>query len=300
MLIAPPTKVFLIGAYGQVGWELRRALLPFGEVRAFDRDTLNLLDESAVRGEVRDFSPDVIVNAAAYTAVDRAETERELCRSLNVRAPEILAEEAEKLGAWMVHYSTDYVFNGKNDRPWTEGDVPDPVNYYGESKLDGDMAVARAASRHLIFRTSWVYASRGSNFPLTMLRLFTEKKELRVVNDQLGAPTWARYIAQATLSALGRSLAIGDAGLSGVYNLVNSGVTSWYEFAREIRDCAGGFGDVVLRPISSADYQTAAARPMWSVLSTEKISRVFGVYPAHWRDAMKLCVAEIKERQNIL
>jgi dTDP-4-dehydrorhamnose reductase len=292
-------KIFLTGAYGQVGWELNRALSPYGEIYACDRDTLDLLDESEVRRAVRGFRPNVIVNAAAYTAVDRAENDRELCGKLNITAPGILAEEAESLGAWMVHFSTDYVFNGKNDRPWTEGDAPDPVNYYGRSKLRGDDAVAKNSPKYLIFRTSWVYAARGSNFLLTMLRLFAQKDELRVVNDQTGAPTWARYIAQAASMALGQAFENDDASLSGVYNLVASGATSWYNFARAIRDYAGGFAGVTLRPVVSEEYPTPAARPKWSVLSSEKIRRVFGVYPAHWMDSMRLCIDEIKERQLV-
>jgi dTDP-4-dehydrorhamnose reductase len=291
-------RIFLTGAYGQVGWELNRSLLPYGQIYACDKDTLDLLDENAVRKAVRDFSPSVIINTAAYTAVDKAESDRDLCYRLNVRVPEILAEEAEKLGAWVVHYSTDYVFNGKNDRPWSEDDEPDPVNYYGESKLKGDIAIARNASKHLIFRTSWVYASRGANFLLTMLRLFAQKKELRVVDDQVGAPTWARYIAQTTLFAARQAWDKDEAGFSGVYNLVASGTTSWYNFAREIKQYAGGFEDVMLNPVPSSAYPTPTARPAWSVLSPEKTRRVFGVYPASWQDAMKLCIDEVKERQK--
>ncbi|MDR1580837.1 MAG: dTDP-4-dehydrorhamnose reductase, partial [Synergistaceae bacterium] len=247
-------RIFLTGAYGQVGWELNRGLLPYGEVFASDQDTLDLLDPDAVRRSVRDFKPNAIINAAAYTAVDRAETERDLCLKLNADVPSILAEEAAALGAWMIHYSTDYVFNGDNDRPWTEDDKPDPVNFYGRSKLEGDMAVAEKCPKHLIFRTSWIYASRGSNFPRTMLRLFKGKNELRIVDDQIGSPTWARYIAQATLIALKQANDAGDARLSGVYNLVASGTTSWYNFAREIKDYCGGFENVTLRPVPSSEY----------------------------------------------
>ena len=291
-----PLKIFLTGAYGQVGWELNRALLPYGVVYACDKDTLDLLDEGAIRQTVRDFKPDVIINSAAYTAVDKAEKDRDLCLRLNARALEILAEEAGVLGAWVVHYSTDYVYNGRNDRPWIEDDAPDPVNFYGESKFEGDLAVVGNAPKHLIFRTSWVYASRGSNFLLTMLRLFAEKKELRIVNDQTGAPTWARYIAQATVMALKTALDENDDALSGVYNLVASGAVTWYDFAREIRQYAGGFDDVKLIPVSSAEYPTPAARPKWSVLSTEKIRRVFGVHSPPWQDAMRLCIDEVTER----
>ncbi|GHV44085.1 NAD(P)-dependent oxidoreductase [Synergistales bacterium] len=287
-----------MGSSGQVGWELNRGLLPYGVVKACDKDNLDLLNESEIRGAVREFKPNVIINAAAYTAVDRAETDRETCRALNVTAPGVMAEEAEKRGAWMVHYSSDYVFNGRNTRPWTEDDEPDPINYYGQSKLEGDLAIMRNSSRYLIFRTSWVYASRGSNFLLTMLRLFANKNEVRVVNDQIGAPTWARYLAQATLLSLKQAMNNDDAGLSGVYNLVASGSTSWYDFAREIKEYAGGF-DVSVNPISSAEYPVPAPRPEWSVLSLEKIERVFGVYAAPWRDAARLCIDEIKERQPL-
>jgi dTDP-4-dehydrorhamnose reductase len=294
-----PMKIFLTGCKGQVGWELNRALLPYGVVYACDKDDFDLLDEADLRRRVRDFKPNMIINAAAYTAVDKAETDRDLCRSLNSVVPGILAEEAEKLGAWIVHYSTDYVWSGETDRSRVEDDEPSPVNYYGQSKLDGDIAISRNASKHLIFRTSWVYASRGSNFLLTMLRLFSQKPEVRVVDDQIGAPTWARYVAQATLFALTQAWDADDAGMSGIYNLVSAGATSWYNFAREIKDYAGGFGDVRLVPISSAEYPTPAARPKWSVLSTDKIERVFGVWPVPWQEAMKLCIDEIKERRTV-
>jgi dTDP-4-dehydrorhamnose reductase len=292
-------KIFLTGAYGQIGWELNRTLLPYGEIYACGRDTLDLLDETAVRRTVRGFGPNIVINAAAYTAVDRAETDREPCDGLNASVPGVLAEEAGRLGAWMVHFSTDYVFNGKNSRPWTEDDAPEPANYYGRAKLGGDIAVMKNAFRHLIFRTSWVYAARGSNFMLSMLRLFAQKDELRIVDDQTGAPTWARYIAQAVSMVLRRAFEEDDASLSGVYNLAASGSTSWYDFARAIRDYAGGFDCVKLTPVSSEEYTTAAKRPKWSVLSTEKIRRVFGVYPARWMDSMKLCIDEIKERQRM-
>ena len=294
-------KIFLTGARGQVGWELNRTLLPCGTIYACARDTLNLLDENIVRQAVQDFKPDVIINAAAYTAVDRAESDRDLCRSLNAGVPKILAQEAEKLGAWMIHYSTDYVFNGKNTRPWREDDAPDPINYYGESKLEGDLAVTGNASKHLIFRTSWVYAARGSNFLLTMLRFFAEKQKLRIVNDQIGAPTWSRYIAQTTTMALEQALNEDDASLSGIYNLAASGAVSWYDFAREIRQYAGVFssaeGDgVELNPVSSAEYLTPAVRPKWSVLFLEKIRRVFGIHAPPWQDATRLCIDEVKEK----
>ncbi|MDR1944043.1 MAG: dTDP-4-dehydrorhamnose reductase [Synergistaceae bacterium] len=294
-----PARFLLIGRRGQVGWELRRSLLPYGEVEARSSDELNLLDQSAVREAVRAFRPDAIINAAAYTAVDRAESERDVCRALNSLAPGVLAEEAERLGAWVVHYSTDYVFNGKKESPWTEEDEPDPVNYYGESKLAGDLAIARSSRKHLIFRTSWVYSSRGSNFLLTMLRLFAAKGSVRVVNDQIGAPTWARFIAQVTLIALREAMDRGDAGVSGLYNLASSGRASWYDFAREIRSCAGdACGGVSISPDSSEEYPTPARRPARSVHSTEKIERAFGIRPPDWRDAARLCMDGIGEGKD--
>jgi dTDP-4-dehydrorhamnose reductase len=293
----------LTGSRGQVGWELRRALAPFGVIEARNSDTLNLLDERAAREAVRDFKPDVIINAAAYTAVDRAESDRETCRRLNADAPAALAEEAEKLGAWMVHYSTDYVFSGNKDgdgRPRAEDDAPAPANYYGETKLAGDMAVRERASKHLIFRTSWVYAPRGSNFLLTMLRLFGKGGDVRVVDDQIGSPTWARYLADVTAVSLRRAMEIGPR-VSGVYNVTSGGSVSWFGFAEEILKYSRGafsVGGVRLLPIPSDEYPTAAARPKWSVLSTDKAARVFGIRAVPWRDAARLCIDEIKEGQR--
>jgi dTDP-4-dehydrorhamnose reductase len=291
-------KFFITGARGQVGWELSRALLPHGEVYACDVDTLDLLDEGAVRAAIRTFAPDAIVNGAAYTAVDRAEEERELAMKLNAEVPGFLAEEAERLGALIVHYSTDYVFGGfggGNGHPWAEDDEPDPVNYYGVSKLAGDVTVAAHASRHLIFRTSWLYASRGKNFLRTLLRFFREKNEVRVVDDQTGAPTWARFVADATVAALTSAMRrdAEAASLSGVYNLACRGETTWFGFADAIRRQVGEACAVL--PIASEEYPTSAARPAWSVLSTEKIERTFGIRPPHWEACMRLCLDECAE-----
>jgi dTDP-4-dehydrorhamnose reductase len=303
-------RIMLTGPGGQVGWELNRSLTPYGVVGAYGSDALNLSDEPAIREAVRGFRPDVIVNAAAYTAVDRAETERDACRRLNAEAPGVLAEEAEKLGAWLIHFSTDYVYGGKGGRPWREDDEPCPVNYYGESKLAGDIAVSARSRRHLIFRTSWVYASRGSNFLLTMLRLFAadradqkngKKREVHVVDDQVGAPTWARFLAQAATLAIKRAVELDDTRVSGVYHLVCGGSTSWYGFAREILEYAGkyfGVDRLALIPIQSKDYVSPAARPAWSVLSTEKSGRAFGVYAVPWQEAARLCMDEIRERRG--
>ena len=296
-----PMRIMLTGAGGQLGWELERSLLPFGIVDARRTATLNLLDGQGVRRAVRDFRPDVIINAAAYTAVDKAQSERDLCYRLNAEAPGILAEEAEKLGAWIIHYSTDYVYSGKNDRPWLEDDEPGPVNYYGESKLAGDAAVSDRASRHIIFRTSWVYASRGSNFLLTMLRLFRhepENKTIRVVGDQTGTPTWARFLAGATTQALRQVLGSGGTCLSGIYNIACGGSTTWHGFASEILDYATKYldaGGIELAAIRTEDYPAAAMRPAWSVLSTEKARNAFGIYATRWQDAVRLCLEEVRE-----
>jgi dTDP-4-dehydrorhamnose reductase len=217
---------------------------------------------------------------------------------LNAEVPGLLAEEAERLGAWIAHYSTDYVFGGlggENGRPRAEDDEPHPLNHYGVSKLAGDGAVAARSSQHLIFRISWVYASRGKNFLRTMLRFFREKNEVRVVDDQTGAPTWARFVADATVAALTSAMRrdAEAASLSGVYNLACRGETTWFGFADAIRRQTGAACEVL--PISSEEYPTPAARPEWSVLSTEKIERTFGIRPPHWETCMKLCLDECAE-----
>ena len=218
---------------------------------------------------------------------------------LNAIAPGVIAQEAARIGALVVHYSSDYVYSGVNDKPWLETDDPSPVNYYGYSKLEGDMAVARAAHRHLVLRTSWVYASRGKNFLLTMMRLFKEKKEISVVDDQMGAPTWARYIAQATACAVQKTLE--NEALSGTYNIVPSGVTSWYGFAtgilEELKAKYGLGHGVNITPVATSQYPTAARRPAWSVLSVDKAEKAFGLYSPSWRGLMKLCVEEAMERE---
>lgn len=287
-------RIFLTGVNGQVGWELNRALLPHAEVYASDVDTLDLLDEPAVRASIRALKPDVIINTAAYTAVDRAEKEhRELCMKLNGQVPGMLAEEAERVGAWMVHYSTDYVFNGRNGTPQTEEDEPDPINFYGESKLAGDMSVMKNASKHLIFRVSWVYASRGKNFVRTMMNMFNSKREISVVDDQIGTPTWARFIADTTVMAVAKTARVGDAPRAGLYNLVPDGVTTWFRFAREIAKYMNS--NCTLKPIASSDYLTPAERPARSILSTEKIKSAFNLSHTPWETCMKLCLDEIEE-----
>lgn len=244
-------RILLFGKGGQVGWELQRSLAPLGQVFALDHDSAEGLsgDFTNLDGlaeTVRRVAPDVIVNAAAYTAVDKAETEADLARTINALAPGVLAEEAEKLDAWLVHYSTDYVFDGSGEKPWFESDATGPLSTYGSTKLEGEQAVARCA-KHLIFRTSWVYAARGANFAKTMLRLARERDQLKVIDDQIGAPTGAELLADVT--ALAVHAVQGQPGLAGLYHLAASGETSWHGYARLVIGHARQMG----QPIRVAD-----------------------------------------------
>ena len=287
----PRPKFLITGAKGQVGWELQRTLSTLGSVVVIDREELDLTDPDLIRGFVRDLRPTVIVNAAAYTAVDQAEREEELAYKINAEAPRVLAEEAKHLHAAFVSYSTDYVFDGTATEPYTEESAPNPLGAYGRTKLAGDEAVASVGGAYFIFRTSWVYGTRGTNFYLTMLRLAGEEKPIRVVEDQIGAPTWSRSIAEATAQVLAR-LGAGSSDnrfdsmseVNGIYNLVSTGGTSWFGFAKAILEPQGQAG--LLTPISTDQYPTAARRPQFSVLSTEKVERTFGVHMPHWRDSL--------------
>jgi dTDP-4-dehydrorhamnose reductase len=281
-------RTLLTGCNGQVGWELERVLPTVGEVIATDRTTLDLADGDAIRGLVRDVKPDVIVNAAAYTAVDQAERERDMAMKINATAPGILAEESKALGALLVHYSTDYVFDGTKSKPYTETDEPRPLSAYGQSKLEGEKAIRAASCAHIILRTSWVYAARGRNFLLTMLRLAGEGRPLRVVNDQFGAPTWSRDIAEATVRVLGK---IGG-DTRATYHLTAAGKTTWYEFARRIFELRGVSASVT--PIRSEEYPTAAARPKNSVLDCRKLELDFGVSIPSWERGLGLALAEVR------
>lgn len=290
------TRILLTGKTGQVGGELANALAPLGEVLACDRTRLDLADPASITAIVREFSPAIIVNAAAYTAVDRAEAEPALAMAVNGAAPAILAEEARRLDALLVHYSTDYVFDGSKPDAYTEDDVPRPLNAYGRSKLAGDRAVQASGARHLILRTSWVYGAAGKNFLVTIRRLAAERTELRIVNDQVGAPTWCRDIATATGAILARELRAGaqSGAPSGIYNLSAQGRASWYEFAAAIlaetrapATCARPR----LVPIPASEYPTPAARPRNSVLSPDKSQRVLGVELPHWRAGLAACLA---------
>jgi dTDP-4-dehydrorhamnose reductase len=271
-------RILLTGKSGQVGAALA-ATLPFlGELVALDRTQLDLASRDSVAGAVRMVRPQVIVNAAAYTAVDQAEQEEALALRINRDGPATLAEEAAKLGALLVHFSTDYVFDGEQPSPYVETDRPNPLNAYGRSKLAGDQAIQASGCRHLIFRTSWVYAATGRNFLLTMLRLAGEGKPLRVVNDQHGAPTSNLVIADATTQAMRRAL--GDASLSGLYHMSAAGSTTWYGFARAILEQQKIVAD--LTAITSAQYRAPARRPRNSVLDNARLAATLGLRMSTW------------------
>jgi dTDP-4-dehydrorhamnose reductase len=291
-------KILLIGCHGQVGWELQRSLQNMGRVIAADLHNaairVDLSHHLGLREIIKETSPDIIINAAAYTAVDKAESDSDNAMQINGIAPGILAEEAARRKALLVHYSTDYVFNGKHHKPYTEDDVTDPRSVYGETKLAGDEAIRQVGGHYLIFRTSWVYGLRGQNFLLTMRRLAKERNELRVVADQIGAPTWCRCIADVTAQVLAQvysPLQIQSLdSLSGIYNLTNGGQTNWCDFANAI--VAHSPNPPQVTPISTAEYPAPAPRPAYSVLSNDKLARTFGIRPPSWNDALELCLSE--------
>lgn len=297
------TRILLTGKNGQVGWELQRTLATLGEVISLDRHGLDLTDPDSIRRAVRAHNPNLIVNAAAYTAVDKAEEEPDLAMAINGTAPGILAEETKRLGAALVHYSTDYVFDGNKNGPYTEDDAPNPVNIYGKTKLAGEQAIQAVGALHLIFRTSWVYGARGKNFLLTILRLARERDELRIVNDQIGAPTWSRMIAEATAQVVAQlSRPQGEGwveSVSGVYHLTAAGQTSWYGFTQAILESVTFPTRQSLprvTPISSAEYPTPAPRPKNSVLSNTRLRQKFGLEPPRWEIGLRLSLEEnIKE-----
>jgi dTDP-4-dehydrorhamnose reductase len=294
--MAESLVILLTGSGGQVGGELLSALAPMGKLVAPSRSDLDLADADAVRAIVRTVRPTHIVNAAAYTAVDRAESEAELCSRVNADAPRVLAEEAARAGAWILHYSTDYVFDGRKDCPYHEDDEPAPPNVYGRTKLAGERGIAGSGARYIILRTSWVYGTRGSNFLRTMLTLAQTRPEIRVVRDQTGSPTWSRSIARATATLIERLEATPGQVGSGLYHLTASGSTTWYDFARAIFDAAAA-RDVApaprVVPIESAEYPTVARRPAYSVLDSGKIRREFGVEIPHWQLDLDRVMAEL-------
>jgi dTDP-4-dehydrorhamnose reductase len=285
-------KMLLFGKHGQVGWELQRSLAPLGELIALDRYgrdglTGDLADIDGLRRTVREFKPKVIINAAAYTTVDRAENEHELASRINGEAPGVLAEEAWALDALLVHYSTDYVFDGSGDVPWRETDTTGPVNHYGASKLAGEKAIQACGCQQLIFRTSWVYAALGSNFLATMGKLIRERDALKVINDQVGAPTGAELIADVTAHAIHQTL--GDASKQGLYHLAAGGETSWHGFATFIAEWLQGQGAEIqatpgrITPITTSEWVTPATRPLNSRLDTSKLENAFGLTLPTWQ-----------------
>jgi dTDP-4-dehydrorhamnose reductase len=288
-------KILLTGKNGQVGFELLHALAPLGEVAAFDRVSLDLAAPDQITSAVRSIRPDVIINAAAYTAVDRAESEPELANTINASGVGVLAQEAKRAGALLIHYSTDYVFDGTKNSPYVEDDRPNPLSAYGRSKLAGELAIRNTGGSHLILRTSWVFASRGRNFFLTIRRLLKEKSELRVVSDQIGAPTSAHAIAEATAELLRRHDLNALRSAGGTYHLTAVGHTSWHGFAAEIARLEPIVPAKLVRivPIPSSDYPVAARRPNNSRLSNEKISRALGIEMPRWEQCLESCYAEL-------
>lgn len=296
-------KILLFGKGGQVGWELQRSLAVLGEVVALDFGSVglcgNFADLAGLAATIRQVAPDVIVNAAAHTAVDKAESEPDLARTLNALAPGVLADEAQKLGAWLVHYSTDYVFDGSGNTPWRETDATGPLSVYGQTKLEGEQAVARC-TRHLIFRTSWVFAARGGNFAKTMLRLAREREQLSVIADQFGAPTGAELLADVTAHALRSVLSEPESSrLAGLYHLVAAGETSWHGFACHVLERAQARGQTLkagpanVLAIGTADYPTPAKRPFNSRLDTTRLRTAFGLHLPDWRIGVDRMLDEI-------
>lgn len=295
-------RILLIGKNGQVGWELQRTLAPLGQTIALDRQGMDLADQDGIRRVIREVNPSLIVNAAAYTAVDQAEEKSDLVMTINGVAPGVMAEEAKRIGASIIHYSTDYVFDGIKATPYTEEDKPQPLSYYGRSKLAGEEAIRAAGASYLIVRTSWVYGTRGRNFLLTVLKLASERNELKIVDDQIGAPTWSRMIAETTADILAQHLITGNNDAnpfiheSGIYNLSASGQTSWYGFAKSILShtiTRMRSKTVHVIPISSAEYPSTAQRPRNSLLNHEKTIRRYGLVMPDWEDALKLCLEEM-------
>ena len=294
--MTPEPTILVTGVNGQVGFELLRSLQGLGRVVACDRSMLDLSDLDRVRSVVRELKPSIIVNPAAYTAVDKAETDVDAARRLNVEVPRAFAEEAARLGAALVHYSTDYVFDGTKEGAYVETDATNPQNVYGLTKLEGEQAIAATGCAHLILRTSWVYGRRGKNFLLTMLKLGSERPELRVVADQVGAPTWSKTIATATAHIVAQALAADDADWwaqrSGVYHFTSAGATSWHGFAEAIFAQAMGERAPRVLPIPASDYPVPAKRPSNSQLSHDKLTEAFGLRLPDWADALTLCLSE--------
>jgi dTDP-4-dehydrorhamnose reductase len=294
-------RILLLGSGGQVGHELRRSLALLGDVVALDHPQADLADPRGLPPIVRSAAPDVIVNAAAYTAVDRAEQEPDVAHTVNATSVGVLADEALRRGALLMHFSTDYVYPGNGERPWSETDATAPVNAYGRSKLAGDVAIAQSGCRHVMLRTSWVYASRGKNFVRTILRLAGERDHLRVVDDQFGVPTSASFLADVAARVIDRHMMGGGGGGAGVYHAVPGGVTTWFGVAGAVLERARLRGfvprllDGGLMSCTTAEYPMPAARPMNSRLDTARLRRDFGITCGDWRDDLHRVVDELME-----
>jgi len=291
--------ILLFGKTGQVGWELQRALAPLGNVIALDVHSKEYCGDfsnpEGIAETVRRIKPDVIVNAAAHTAVDKAESERDLAQLLNATSVEAIAKEAALIGAWLVHYSTDYVFPGDGDKPWSEDDATGPLNTYGETKLEGEITIQQNCQKHLIFRTSWVYAGKGNNFAKTMLRLAKEREELSIINDQFGAPTGAELLADCTAHAI--TTAMRKPEVAGLYHLVASGTTTWFNYANVVFTEAQNAGyELALKqthPVATSAYPTPARRPNNSRLDNSKFQQTFGLILPCWDVGVKRMLAEL-------
>ncbi|AEG01044.1 dTDP-4-dehydrorhamnose reductase [Methylomonas methanica] len=298
-------KILLLGKNGQVGWELQRSLAPLGELIALDRHSKTYCGDlgnlNGIVKTVEDLQPNVIVNAAAYTAVDKAETDIETADLINAQAPKVLADAARACGAWLVHYSTDYVFDGSGDHAWREDDVTGPLGVYGQTKLAGERAIQKSGALHLIFRTSWVYAARGNNFAKTMLRLAGEREQLSVINDQVGSPTGAELLADVTAHAIRTACCRED--VAGLYHLVADGETSWFEYADYVLNFARDAGIPLklatdgLRAIPTCQYPTPARRPLNSRLNTEKLKTAFDLCLPKWQSGVERMLTEIYGKQ---
>ena len=295
-------KILLFGANGQIGWELQRSLSPLGELVALDRRSIGLCGDltnlDGIQDTVRQIAPDVIVNAAAYTAVDKAESDGEIAQIVNSAAPGALAEAANAAGALLVHYSTDYVFDGSGSKPWVEDDPTGPLNVYGKTKLEGEQCIASQCAKHLIFRTSWVYAARGANFAKTMLRLAQERESLNVINDQFGAPTGADLIADVTAHGISHVMRKPDD--AGLYHLSASDETTWFDYAKYVVDQsirAQAIPEIIVKtisPVATSAFPTAAQRPQNSRLNTAKLQRTFGLRLTPWQQGVARMLAEFQ------
>ncbi len=293
-------KILLFGKNGQVGWELQRSLAPLGEVIALGSDSQDYCGDftnlQSLAETVQKIKPDIIVNAAAHTAVDKAESETELAQTINTDAPALLAREAKNLNAWLIHYSTDYVFDGSGTKPWIETDPTAPLGVYGATKLAGEQAIQASGCKHLIFRTSWVYGARGNNFAKTMLRLAQERDSLSIINDQIGAPTGADLLADVTAHAIRTMQSKKE--LSGLYHLVSSGETSWHGYARYVIDTAQKMGQELktstesINPVPTSAFPTPAERPKNSRLNTDKLQRNFGLNLPEWQTGVARMLSE--------